>query len=57
MIKNFLILICCVLIAAISWVFYHYLGKWVVSFFLTIIFLTLIFSPIKSKFSNKIKVD
>ena len=57
MIKNIYIIVSCALIVAISWAFYHYFGKWVVSLFLTIIFLSVLFSPIKSKFSSKVKAN
>ena len=53
MMKNIIMLVVCAGIVALSWVFYAFWGEYAVSIFLTIIFISILVKPIKSRFSNK----
>ncbi|WP_274038438.1 hypothetical protein [Thalassomonas viridans] len=57
MIKNILFLIACAAIVAVAWGFYAFFGEYVVSIFLTIILISVMVKPVKSKFGNKAKPD
>ena len=52
---NILLLTAGLVCALLAWLFYHYLGEYAVSIFLTIIFVSLLVSPIKSKFGHSKK--
>jgi len=55
MLKNLLFLLACVVIAALAWGGYQMFGKYVTSIFLTLIFISILVGPVKSKFSNKVR--
>ena len=55
MMKNLLFLLAGVCIAALAWVVYQYLDKYVTPIFLTLTLISILVSPVKSKFSNEVK--
>ena len=52
---NLLLLITGIVCAILAWAFYHYVGKYAVSIFLTIILFSILFKPVKSKFGHSNK--
>lgn len=52
MIKNIIVLVACIAIVALSWAFYAFFGKYVVSIFLTIVLISILATPVKRKFGH-----
>ena len=55
MIKNLLILVGCIFIAALSWGGYYIFGNYIISIFLTVVLVVVLVGPVKSRFSSKSK--
>ncbi|MFV2055404.1 MAG: hypothetical protein ACC707_03010 [Thiohalomonadales bacterium] len=53
--KNLIIITACSGIVALSWWFYSFAGEYVVSIILTIVLISILVKPVKSKFSDNKK--